>query len=92
MNVDKERLTEELLRRRRRLASEEELVGVEIAIVQRDLPFVRTKIRRLRLAVSPQTGGCESDWDSPLRKGLPRHKQHADADRQGGDEALSPPA
>ena len=70
------------------LAAYEEPVGVEVPIIDGDLPFLGPQIRRLRLAVSPQTGGCESDRDSPLRERLPRHEQHAGADRQNSDEEL----
>ena len=69
MNVDDERLAKEACRRRYLLRTEEELVCVEVSVVQGDLPLVGSEIRRLRLAVSPQTGGCESDRDSALAKG-----------------------
>jgi hypothetical protein len=91
MNVDDERLAEELRRGRCLLAACIEPVGVEIPVVNGNLPFAGPQIRRLRLAVSPQTGGCEPDRDSPLREGLPRHEQHTGTDRQDRDEALSPP-
>ena len=81
MNIDEERLAEELLSRGCLLGPHEEPVGVQVSVVDGYLPFTGPQIRRLRLAVSPQTGGCEPDRDSPLREGLPRHEQHADAHR-----------
>ena len=72
------------------LAAYEESVGVEVPIIDGYLPFLGPQIRRLRLAVSPQTGGCESDRDSPLRERLPRHEQYPDDDGQHRDEVSRP--
>src|SRR6266487_2770000 len=81
MNVDDEGLAEELCSGGCLLATHVEAVGVEVAVVDGDLPLVGAQIRRLRFAVSPQTGGCESDWDSALGERLPRENNQADADR-----------
>jgi hypothetical protein len=83
MDIDHERLTEKLRRGQYLLGPDIEPVGVQVSVVDGDFPFVGSEIRRLRLAVSPQTGGCESDRDSPLREGLSRDEQ--DADGSGDD-------
>ena len=91
MNVDDERLAEKLCWGRCLLATDEESVGVEVAVIDGDLPLVSPQVSGLRLAMSPETGGCESDRDSALGEGCSRHEHHADADRQDGNEALSSP-
>ena len=55
---------------------------MDVAIINRDLPLVRSEIARLTLTLSPQTGGCESDRDSALGEGLPRHEQQTDTERE----------
>ena len=89
VNLDDERLTEELCSGGGLLATHVVAVGVEVAVVDGDLPLVGPQIRRLRLAVSPQTGGCESDRDSALGERLPGDEQRGDAKAQHGDEAMN---
>src|SRR5256884_9485845 len=92
MNVDDEGLAEELFGWRRLLASYEEPVGVQKPIVDGHLPLAGSQIGRLGFAVSPQTGGCESDRDSPLRERLPGNEEHGGAHPQDRGGALSPHA
>ena len=89
MNVDDERLAKKLCRGRCLLAPDEEPVGVDVAVVDGDLPLLSPQVRGLRLSVSPQTGGCESDRDSALGEGCPRDEQKSGADCQDGNEAVN---
>ena len=89
MNVDDERLAEELCSGDCLLATHIEAVGVEVAVVDGDLPLVGAQIRRLRFAVSPQTGGCESDRDSALSERRPGNEQQAGTNRQDRDKAVN---
>ena len=89
MYVDDQRLAEELWRRRCLLSTEKKLICVDVPIVDGDLPLVRSEIGRLRLAVSPQTGGCESDRDSALGERLPWGEHHTGPDHQDHDETLN---
>src|SRR5438445_12283713 len=66
------------------LIAQEELIAMEITVSDRDPPFVSPEIRQLGFALSPQTGGCESDRGSALGERLPRQDNQADADRQDG--------
>ena len=66
-----------------------EMAGVDVAVVDGDLPLVSPQVRGLRLSVSPQTGGCESDRDSALGEGCPRDEQKSGADCQDGNEAVN---
>ena len=56
------------------------MIGVEVAIIQAELPLVRPQIARLSFTLSPQTGGCESDRDSALREGDSRQEEQPERD------------
>src|SRR2546429_9587903 len=92
MNVDDEGLAEELFGWRRLLATYEEPVGVQKPIVDGHLPLAGSQIGRLGFAVSPQTGGCESDRDSPLRERLPGNEEHGGAPPPQPGDALRRPS
>ena len=64
------------------LIAQEELIAMEITVTDGDPPFVSLEIRQLGFALSPQTGGCESDRGSALGEGRPRENDQADADRE----------
>src|SRR2546422_2214890 len=64
------------------LIGHEKLIAVQIAVCDRDPPFVSPEIRQLGFALSPQTGGCESDRGSALGERLSRKNDQPDADRQ----------
>ena len=64
------------------LIAQEKLIAMEIAVTDRDSPFAGPEIRQLGFALSPQTGGCESDRGSALGERLPREHNEADDDRQ----------
>ena len=64
------------------LIAQEELIAMEITVTDGDPPFVSLEIRQLGFALSPQTGGCESDRGSALGERPPREHHEADADRQ----------
>ena len=67
------------------LIGHEKLIAVQIAVCDRDPPFVSLEIRELGFALSPQTGGCESDRGSALGERLSRKNDQPDADRQDCD-------
>src|SRR5438445_12900478 len=67
------------------LIAQEELIAMEITVTDGDPPFVSLEIRQLGFALSPQTGGCESDRGSALGERLSRKNDQPDADRQDCD-------
>src|SRR2546427_4930371 len=60
------------------LIGHEKLIAMEIAVADRDAPFVGPDVGQLRFALSPQTGGCESDRGSALGERLPRQRERSE--------------
>src|SRR5207249_7807034 len=56
------------------------------------ISLVGPQICRLRLAVSPQTGGCESDRDSALAEGRLGNEEQPGPDRQNREDLVNPVA